>query len=360
MDIQPGQMEYLPPASSGGAGKYYGAVASGYDDKRELSPKWLLEQAIIEGMLDDLPDDSVVLDAPFGTGRFLPYYQRRGFTVYGLDLSADMLAEAQKKITTSGKVQRCQGNVLAVPLPDKSVDAAVNCRITRWLSPPECQAMLLEMQRLARHRIIWTARIANHPHARSLALFNAALPGWRITRNEIGADMDYRILMAEPVKRMKRGDVLLDLVRENNWTRGAEIGVLDGSAVFFKLLDACPDLSLIAVDQWSAEDQHYGDLTETGKVFKDRAALYPGRAAVLEGPSAAMARMVEDGSLDFIFIDADHSEEAVLADIAAWRPKVREGGVILGHDIDWRGVKAAVEQSFSSYDVLPDDVWAAR
>lgn len=361
-------MEYLPPLGSQpqpqaplhGAQKYQSdAVAAGYDAEREDDPKWLLEQQIIEGLLDELPDDAIVLDAPVGTGRFFNYYQRRGFRVYGLDLSEQMLTKALQKVTTDEKIFLHQDTLLEVPLPDKSVDAAVNCRITRWLSPDECVKMLMEMQRVARKRVIWTARIANHPHARSLELFEGALQGWRITRNEIGSDMDYRILMAEPVRRMKRGDVLLDLVGENGWKRGAEIGVLDGTAVFFKLLDAWPDLSLIGVDRWASDDQYYGDLTETGKIFKQRAEGYGDRARVLEGNSAEMAAHVDDGSLDFIFIDADHSTEGLLADLAAWRPKVREGGFVLGHDIDWPSVEAAVKQTFGNYKVLPDDVWVA-
>ncbi len=35
---------------------------------------------------------------------------------------------------------------------------------------------------------------------------------------------------------------------------------------------------------------------------------------------------------DFVYIDADHSYEAVKADIEAWWPKVRMGGVLAGHD----------------------------
>ncbi len=360
-------MQYLPPLGTqqsavpaSGAGKYRGAVATGYDAKRVDDPKWRLEQAIIERLLGELPDGASVLDAPIGTGRFLDYYQRRNFTVYGLDLSDDMLNEALRKVTTDGKVFMHQGTVLEVPLPDNSVDATVNCRITRWLSPQDCQKMLMEMQRVARNRIIWTARISNHKHARSIELFEPALRGWRITRNEIGIDMDYRILMAEPAKRVKRGDVLLDLVRANGWTRGAEIGVLDGTAVFFKLLDGCPDLSLTAVDIWAADNKDYGDLTRIGEDFRRRAWEYGDRARVLKGHSPDMAAHVDDGSLDFIFIDADHSTEALLADLAAWRLKVREGGGILGHDIDWPSVETAVKQVFGdSYEILPDDVWMA-
>lgn len=202
-------MEYLPPASQQqpqaqmhGAGKYHGAIATGYDAKRESDPKWIIEQKIITGMLDDLPPETIVFDCPVGTGRFLPFYIEKGFHFIGMDMSLDMLMEAGRKVEPL-KAQAVgelhQGDVRDTKLADKSVDAVVNCRITRWLSPSDCQVMLKEMQRIARQRIIWTARVANHPHARTVELFEEALEGWAIVRNEPGVDLDYRIIQARPL-----------------------------------------------------------------------------------------------------------------------------------------------------------------
>lgn len=194
-------MEYLPSQQTptGGAGKYHGALAQGYDAKREQSPKWLLEQRTIEDMLSDLPQRTIVLDCPVGTGRFLPFYVDKGFEIVGMDISADMLKEAAKKVDPARAKGYLEiGDVRNTGLPDKSVDCAVNCRITRWLSPEDCKKMMREMQRVSRKRIIWTARVANHPHARTIELFESALDRWKITRNEAGVDLDYRILMATP------------------------------------------------------------------------------------------------------------------------------------------------------------------
>ena len=91
------------------------------------------------------------------------------------------------------------GDARKLNLPDKSVDCVVACRLTRWLSPADNQKMIREMQRLSQGRIIWTARVANHPYARTVELFEQALDGWKITRDIAGEDLDYRILMAEPV-----------------------------------------------------------------------------------------------------------------------------------------------------------------
>lgn len=48
--------------------------------------------------------------------------------------------------------------------------------------------------------------------------------------------------------------------------------------------------------------------------------------------SLEAAARLSDESLDWVYIDADHSYEAVRADIAAWYPKIRQGGIIAGHD----------------------------
>ena len=40
----------------------------------------------------------------------------------------------------------------------------------------------------------------------------------------------------------------------------------------------------------------------------------------------------KDGSLDFVYIDANHSLPHVMDDLCAWAPKVRQGGIVAGHD----------------------------
>lgn len=61
--------------------------------------------------------------------------------------------------------------------------------------------------------------------------------------------------------------------------------------------------------------------------------------------STLAAPNFENESLDLVFIDADHSYEAVKADIAAWEPKVRPGGILCGHDYGvFPGVTRAVNE----------------
>ena len=60
------------------------------------------------------------------------------------------------------------------------------------------------------------------------------------------------------------------------------------------------------------------------------------KAHLLLEPSTVGACRFEDKSLDFVYIDANHSYSYVKEDILAWLPKVKKGGIIGGHDLDWK------------------------
>jgi len=55
----------------------------------------------------------------------------------------------------------------------------------------------------------------------------------------------------------------------------------------------------------------------------------------------------DNESLDFVYIDADHSYEAVKADLAVWYEKIRPDGILIGDDYGHRsfpGLKRAVDE----------------
>lgn len=56
------------------------------------------------------------------------------------------------------------------------------------------------------------------------------------------------------------------------------------------------------------------------------------RVRVVQELSENAAKMIPDGSLDWIYIDANHDFESVTKDLEIWTPKVKEGGLVAGHD----------------------------
>ena len=66
--------------------------------------------------------------------------------------------------------------------------------------------------------------------------------------------------------------------------------------------------------------------------------------------SGDAARVMRDLTFDLVFIDADHSYVATLGDIHAWRPKVRLGGILCGHDCEGRVMDFGRERLESGLD----------
>jgi hypothetical protein len=128
------------------------------------------------------------------------------------------------------------------------------------------------------------------------------------------------------------------LFAARGYTTGAEIGVWHGG-YSEKLKAANQRLRLLCVDAWQSFHGYIGPTTaykSPGGMAEAeaaaRAVLEPLGCQILKGDSVAVASTVPDRSLDFVYIDGNHSYGAVLADLQAWTPKVKIGGVIAGHD----------------------------
>jgi len=157
----------------------------------------------------------------------------------------------------------------------------------------------------------------------------------------------------------RRQLVLEQMAKRYGWKTGAEVGVWYGRT-FFHLLETIPGLTLYGVDIWKATGfAHHKDQSANRQAVFSRLDEFDGRARILELPSIEAAQTFENGALDFVFIDADHSYEAVKQDISAWLPKVRPGGYVTGHDIDMPEVRQAVDELLPGYreDYINDCVW---
>lgn len=62
---------------------------------------------------------------------------------------------------------------------------------------------------------------------------------------------------------------------------------------------------------------------------------------------------------DMIYMDADHNENVLYSDLNKYYKLLNEKGVIFGHDINWEGVKNAVDsyckENILTYDIIKDD-----
>lgn len=67
--------------------------------------------------------------------------------------------------------------------------------------------------------------------------------------------------------------------------------------------------------------------------------------------SLEAAATYEDNSIDFIMIDGEHTYEAVKADINAFLPKMKNGGVMTGDDAFSDAVRQAAQEELGQYGV---------
>lgn len=119
---------------------------------------------------------------------------------------------------------------------------------------------------------------------------------------------------------------------------GVEVGVCKGEYAN-QILRFWKGKKLYLVDTWRHLEgivdinnpDHNGHLDNMAKTFM---AMYQheGRAVMIREYSADAANLFRDQSLDFVYIDATHDFVNVTADLKAWTPKVRPGGIIAGHD----------------------------
>src|SRR5262245_66208303 len=139
----------------------------------------------------------------------------------------------------------------------------------------------------------------------------------------------------------------------------AEIGVAYGYHAE-SILSALPSTKYYGVDPYLAGyDPNDVFVADVMKIFSETDAQramdrlyasveknlesFSGRSKLLRLPSMEAAKIFSDGFFDLVFIDGDHTHAAVKADLEAWWPKVREGGIFCGDDYTWPDVKRAVD-----------------
>lgn len=164
----------------------------------------------------------------------------------------------------------------------------------------------------------------------------------------------------------RRMHFLARLIKREKLEHIVELGVRDGATYFF-LLEKCPGIKLVGIDIWDkipyrdAKDNLSGwPHAENERKVREQAKRYGMRAMLLKGLTDEFVDQFIDASVDLIFIDADHTYDAVKKDILNWKPKIRSGGFLTGHDIHWPEVRDAVDEFVIHYEVGPDNVWYTK
>lgn len=149
-------------------------------------------------------------------------------------------------------------------------------------------------------------------------------------------------------------------VEIGSWKGRSTVAICEG-------LRAVEGATLTAVDTFRGDAQNelmhlwYGEdlaADEVYRSFREQTAGYD-FLKVRRVMSAEASREIEDASLDWVFIDAEHTFEHVLDDLERWLPKVKPGGLVSGHDYGHPGVKLAVRARVR-VDGVWESIWYSR
>jgi predicted O-methyltransferase YrrM len=131
---------------------------------------------------------------------------------------------------------------------------------------------------------------------------------------------------------------------------GAEIGVAKGENAV-NMFERIPGLFLYLVDPWSGKGKRPYNGLRRFRMVRRKVSQF--KVEIIRKESRHAVDLIPDMSLDFVYIDADHSYDMVMLDIILWSPKVKPGGIVSGHDYEVRmpGVKSAVDDYVRYYKI---------
>lgn len=137
-------------------------------------------------------------------------------------------------------------------------------------------------------------------------------------------------------------------VSQHNYKTFVELGVWLGHSVSFLAANLSDDCIIYAIDLFDESTAHkrYDHLNGLRyQLFEKNIQNFKHMIKSIQSCSWVAADMFNDDSVDFVFIDADHSYESVCKDIDRWSAKIKRGGMLAGHDyFNADGVRLAVDE----------------
>lgn len=154
-------------------------------------------------------------------------------------------------------------------------------------------------------------------------------------------------------------DKIIKSIPDGGWI--VEVGAWKGASTSYLAVEAQhKKMKIDVVDTWAGSEEHkeMSDIIENSLfgTFIDNLRPLINMINPIRSDSISASKMYADESLDVVFIDADHRYESVKADILAWMPKVKNGGILAGHDYcnTHFGVMQAVNELVPQSDIIRD------
>lgn len=135
-----------------------------------------------------------------------------------------------------------------------------------------------------------------------------------------------------------------------------EVGSWLGRSTIAMALGLKQPKNLVCVDTWKGSPEMPAECFKMGEpaeiLFQRNLLKLAGFVPrMIISDSTENAGQFEDETIDFWFLDANHDYDHVKADILAWLPKMKKGGIMAGHDWFHEPIKRALFEIFGSQNV---------
>ena len=172
---------------------------------------------------------------------------------------------------------------------------------------------------------------------------------------------------------------IIHLINFMNYKIGCEVGVYRGLSLL-NLTQHCSSIEkMYAIDNWKPytdykydENGQHCDIKdiELSKIIFEHNLKYSGvdsKVEVIEKDSEIASKNFEDNYFDFICLDCYSNSEEISNNIEYWWPKIKNEGLLIGHDAQTEMVKNVVLASYNdgilksaSNLSVYDNVWIVK
>ena len=152
--------------------------------------------------------------------------------------------------------------------------------------------------------------------------------------------MSHKVVMLGALQKPKEVELLLEFLKGMPFRNVVEIGTARGGMFFALCQVALPNANVISLDMmggnFGARDyiETEGDLARMKAFGKPKQNLYFVRQDSHKAVTLnRVKKIIGKEPIDLLFIDGDHTYEGVRKDWEMYGPLVRDGGLVLFHDI---------------------------
>lgn len=139
------------------------------------------------------------------------------------------------------------------------------------------------------------------------------------------------------LENIKHRTQVADLIKSMESPRVCEVGVRHGSFLKFIVQDNISEA--YGVDIWqntevNGQNDNLYSQKELDQQYQMVLDLFLGneKVKIMREFSDKASESFPDEYFDFIYLDADHTYEGIKRDLNCWYPKVKNGGILSGHD----------------------------